>query len=177
MFKRTSIYIKTHNITKLRYFGKTCQEDVAKYTGSGKYWKNHINKHGYNVETFVIRVFNENERAECMKYCLEFSRMHNIVKSKGWANLIDENGIDGAIFGSKLSEKTKEKMRGIQRIVKCPHCNKTGGVGAMKRYHFVNCENEIPLDLMDLQLDSFKLNPPVEKTLDELVLSLNRFAN
>ena len=31
------------------------------------------------------------------------------------------------------SDKPKEKIT-------CPHCNKTGGKPAMKRYHFDNCK-------------------------------------
>lgn len=30
-----------------------------------------------------------------------------------------------------------------QEKVKCPHCNKEGGVGNMKRYHFDNCKHRI----------------------------------
>ena len=38
----TKLYIKTHNKTGLRYFGKTVQEDVHGYKGSGKYWTSHM---------------------------------------------------------------------------------------------------------------------------------------
>jgi len=31
-------------------------------------------------------------------------------------------------------------VRGKQKIVRCPHCNKTGGISNMKRWHFDNCK-------------------------------------
>jgi hypothetical protein len=40
-------------------------------------------------------------------------------------------------------EKQKNNSKGInsgpQNKIKCPHCNKIGGVSNMKRYHFYNC--------------------------------------
>ena len=37
-FVPTWLYIKQHNITKLKYFGKTVRKDPIKYKGSGTYW-------------------------------------------------------------------------------------------------------------------------------------------
>jgi len=42
------LYLKTHNITGLKYLGKTTQEP-HKYWGSGIDWLLHIKKYGYNV--------------------------------------------------------------------------------------------------------------------------------
>lgn len=39
--------------------------------------------------------------------------------------------------GKDWPEETKEKLR---RKVTCPHCNKEGGICAMKRWHFDNCK-------------------------------------
>jgi group I intron endonuclease len=33
-------------------------------------------------------------------------------------------------------------MRGKRAIVECPHCQKTGGGGNMRRYHFDNCKTK-----------------------------------
>ena len=101
----TSIYIKTHNITGLKYFGKTIQKDVEKYKGSGTYWKNHIKKHGYNCRTYVIRTFTNME--DCGWFCKKFSIINNIVESKDWANLVDEDGIGGSNYwlGKKRSKE------------------------------------------------------------------------
>jgi len=40
----------------------------------------------------------------------------------------------------KQSESTKGKP---QEKVTCPHCSKTGGVSAMKRWHFDNCKKKV----------------------------------
>ena len=47
-FKPTYLYVKTHNITGLKYFGKTTNDPYT-YYGSGKYWLLHLKKHGYNI--------------------------------------------------------------------------------------------------------------------------------
>lgn len=54
----------------------------------------------------------------------------------------------GSTLGTNLSESHKNKIRnsliGIkQTIVKCPHCNKSGGERAMGRYHFDNCKTRV----------------------------------
>ena len=113
VFQRTYIYVKEHNETGLKYFGKTCKEDYHKYRGSGLHWTHHIKKHGYNVSTNLLGIFDNKE--ECIIYCLSFSKINNIVKCKKWANLIEENGCDGGVFGSTRSEETKQKMSHIQR--------------------------------------------------------------
>ena len=108
-----SIYIKTHNITGLKYFGKTTQKNVEKYKGSGKYWKRHIKKHGYNCRTKVIRKFDDIE--DCRWFCIKFSIINNIVESKDWANLIRENGLDGWLAGVKRGERSEEVKRKISK--------------------------------------------------------------
>lgn len=109
MFKKTFIYIKIHNITGLKYFGKTVKKNVYKYKGSGLYWKRHIKTHGYDCKTFIIKIF-VNEQ-ECIDFCIWFSKINNIVKSEQWANLIDENGINGGdtMSGKKTFRKNKTK--------------------------------------------------------------------
>jgi len=91
------LYIKIHNETGLKYFGKTTSKDPHKYKGSGKYWKKHIKKHGYNVTTIIFGTY-DNE-ADCSTAALNFSTEHNITESTEWANLQDENGLSGAPIG------------------------------------------------------------------------------
>lgn len=91
------LYVKEHQITGLKYFGRTTCNDPLKYTGSGKYWKNHLNKHGYDVITTNLWKFNNLE--ECSTFAIQFSLDNNIVTSNEWANLIPENGLQGAISG------------------------------------------------------------------------------
>lgn len=82
------LYVKTHNITGLKYFGKTIRKDPHKYKGSGKRWKNHIKKHGYNVTTDIIGEYTDIE--QCKIHALKFSIDNNIVESNEWANLKNE---------------------------------------------------------------------------------------
>lgn len=86
------LYIKQHNITKLKYFGKTTRNPYT-YNGSGKYWKRHISKHGLDISTLCVYEFND--KNECSKFALKFSFENNIVESNDWANMKPENGSDG----------------------------------------------------------------------------------
>jgi hypothetical protein len=92
----TTLMIKTHNQTGLKYFCKSTKVGVAleKYKGSGTYWKRHIKKHGYDVTTEIYARININND-DISDVALDFSLKNNIVKSKEWANLIPENGLDG----------------------------------------------------------------------------------
>ena len=92
VFKITYLYIKTHNITGLKYFGKTTKNPVS-YKGSGKYWLKHLRKHGNNIRTEVIGEYTDEQ--ECKEIAINFSKLHNIVDSDEWANLCIENGTDG----------------------------------------------------------------------------------
>jgi len=87
------LYVKTHNITGLKYFGRTIKKDPYSYLGSGKYWLKHLKTHGHDISTEIVGCFENVE--ECMKVALEFSRANNIVSSDEWANLIEENGLGG----------------------------------------------------------------------------------
>lgn len=91
-FNPTYLYTKTHNVTGLKYFGKTVKDPFV-YQGSGTYWLRHINQHGNNVSTNIIGYYTDKE--ECIKAATEFSKRNNIVESKEWANLCPENGTDG----------------------------------------------------------------------------------
>lgn len=50
-FLPTTLYIKTHNKTGLKYFGKTTSNDPYKYKGSGSYWLDHlkVKENGYFI--------------------------------------------------------------------------------------------------------------------------------
>lgn len=48
-----SLYLKTHNQTKMKYLGYTSQNPYN-YKGSGVYWSSHIKKHGNDVHTKVL---------------------------------------------------------------------------------------------------------------------------
>ena len=100
----TYLYHKRHRKTNLNYFGKTIRDPYT-YIGSGVYWRNHLNKHGKDVETVQVWKFENLE--DCSKFAVEFSVKNNIVESTDWANLCLEDGLAG---GDKFScmEPTKK---------------------------------------------------------------------
>jgi len=84
-----------HNVTGMKYFCKTTQlHCLSSYSGSGVYWKKHLKKHGKDILIGLLGVYYDEDR--CRNAALEFSKQNNIVESEGWANLIYENGFDGA---------------------------------------------------------------------------------
>jgi hypothetical protein len=86
------LYIKTHNKTGLKYLGKTIR-DPYKYKGSGKRWTEHIKKHGYDVTTEILGIFDTNE--DLAKFSIPLSEKLKIVESNDWANLKIESGDGG----------------------------------------------------------------------------------
>lgn len=86
------LYKKTHRKTGLKYLGKTIKDPFV-YQGSGKRWINHINQHGYDVETEILRECKDIK--ELKRWGLYYSNLWNIVDSKDWANLKPESGDGG----------------------------------------------------------------------------------
>jgi len=123
MYKnKVCLYIFTHNITGLKYFGKTTRyftkEDLQEnYSGSGIYWNRHLNKFGKDLSVEIYGIYNLEEVEEI---AIKFSKDNNIVKAingsgdrkgkKVWANERFENGLDGNIKGTICKENTKEKI-------------------------------------------------------------------
>jgi len=110
-FYPTYLYIKTHNITGLKYFGKTTK-DPNQYRGSGKRWLAHLKKHGDDVSTVILGYYDN--ASECSSVALKFSIDNQIVESIEWANLMNENGLDGGNTGrtnyTPHTAETKQKM-------------------------------------------------------------------
>jgi len=86
------LYKKTHNKTGIMYLGKT-EKDPFKYKGSGKIWKLHIKKHGYDVTTEILGEFSNLE--DFRKEAIKLSEELNIINSPDWANLRLEEGDGG----------------------------------------------------------------------------------
>lgn len=103
------LYIKQHSITGLKYFGKTTKKNPFLYNGSGKYWKNHINKHSKEY-IVTLDVYGFDDQELCTEFALNFSLENNIIQSSKWTNLREENGIDGAPKGFNMSYETKNKI-------------------------------------------------------------------
>lgn len=89
------LYKKTHSKTGLQYLGKTVFNDPHKYQGSGKRWMHHINKHGYDVKTEILRECTTND--EVKEWGQYFSKLWNIVESEDWANIREESGDGGFV--------------------------------------------------------------------------------
>ena len=139
-FKPTWLYIKQHNITGLRYFGKTIRKDPIRYNGSGLYWKNHLKSYGVDITTIWCQLFTDKDAL--INYALEFSKTHNIVESKEWANLILENGLDGA--NDLVSDDTRAKMSAVRKgIPKSEETKLKMSVAATGRVKSVEHRNRI----------------------------------
>lgn len=112
-FRPTFLYIKQHNVTGLKYFGKTIESDPIKYKGSGKHWLRHLKKYGNDVTTIWYQLFIDKD--QLTNFALSFSQKNNIVESREWANLKPEDGLcGGGVKGIKLgpmSEEHKQKIR------------------------------------------------------------------
>lgn len=110
------LYVKTHSVTGMKYFGKTSKKDPYKYGGSGKHWLRHLKKHGPDVATEIIGIFSE--ESLCSEAALKFSKENNIANSQLWANLRDENGLDGAPIGHKGHKFTADQIQKLSESSK-----------------------------------------------------------
>lgn len=107
-FQPTWLYIKQHNKTGLKYFGKTVR-DPHKYKGSGKYWLRHLKIYGNDVSTIWCQLFETKDHLN--EYAIAFSMNNSIVESKEWANLIIEDGLGGGGVKGKITAiETKKKL-------------------------------------------------------------------
>lgn len=108
MTKKLYLYVKTHNITGLKYLGKT-NKDPMVYKGSGTRWKHHIKKHGYDVTTEIL--LETYDKEEIVAMGMYYSSLWNIVSDPTWANLKPEMG-DGGDMGPEGQRKRIEKIKG-----------------------------------------------------------------
>ena len=102
------LYVKTHNITGLKYLGMT-RKNPETYNGSGKYWLKHIKKHGKNISTSVL--FSTNDPELFKRVGLYYSEKFNVVKSNEWANLMEEQG-DGGNTSEHIDYKNRKDNSG-----------------------------------------------------------------
>lgn len=103
------LYKKTHNKTGLKYLGKTVSSNPHKYRGSGKIWSLHIKKHGYDVTTEIL--FETEDKDLLRDVGLHYSKLWNVVESKDWANLTEENG-DGGSNGYNAEANKRNAVLG-----------------------------------------------------------------
>lgn len=102
------LYKKTHNKTGLQYLGKT-EKDPYTYCGSGTRWLTHLDKHGADLTTEIIKECTTKE--EMTYWGTYYSELWNIVESDKWANLRPETGDGGD------TSKTENYKKWIPRMV------------------------------------------------------------
>jgi hypothetical protein len=100
------LYKKTHNKTGLQYLGKTVR-DPFKYTGSGLDWKMHLQEHGSDVSTEILKECSST--AELSYWGRYYSDLWNVVESTDWANKTRETG-GGPGVSSKQAKLTARKL-------------------------------------------------------------------
>lgn len=116
-FKPTYLYIKTHNTTGLKYFGKTTSKDPYKYLGSGTLWIKHLNKYGDDISTEIYGYYTDKE--SCTKAAIDFSERNNIVESKEWANFRNEDGLSGGdTMSGRVSAKDAKTKKSVGAVYK-----------------------------------------------------------
>jgi len=112
MFKPTALYVKTHNKTGLKYFGKTTRlMKIHSYRGSGLHWSRHLKTHGNDYTTELLGIWHDADRLK--EFAIKFCNDHDVVKSKEWANMVLEEGLQGAANGeTNISKRAdvREKM-------------------------------------------------------------------
>ncbi|PTR04968.1 group I intron endonuclease [Nitrosomonas nitrosa] len=128
-------------------YGKKLSEETKKKLSlarRGKYAGENHPRYGKKLSEQTKKKISETNKG---KYAVEnhprYGKKHS-EETKRKMSLANK-GENHPNYGKKHSEETKRKLslarRGIpDRIITCPHCNKTGGVSNMKRYHFDNCK-------------------------------------
>lgn len=112
----TRLYIKQCPHCGLKYFGKTVSQNIEKYPGSGKKWKRHLKKH--DVQPLHLWNSDWYYDTSIKRFALKFSRINKIVESKIWANLVEEDGIDGISSDGATRENYRRLEEGVH-----PFCN------------------------------------------------------
>ena len=113
------LYVKTHKQTGLKYLGKTTSKYPHTYPGSGVYWRNHLDKHGYDYTTEIIRECKT--KKELAEWGLYYSNLWNVVASDEWANLTEESGAggyNGVIWTEEMREEVRKRNQGQQSLNK-----------------------------------------------------------
>lgn len=121
LLKPARLYIKQCPHCGLKYFGKTVVEDIKGYTGSGILWTRHLKKHGVTPAHLWNSDWYHDQSIS--RFALKFSRINKIVESQNWANLAEENGLNG---GNLLLSKTDDEIKQIVNKRKKTNIEKYG---------------------------------------------------
>jgi len=151
------LYIKKHNITGLRYFGRTYQNPFV-YKGSGKKWKAHLKAHGNNIST--THVWSYVDINEAIVHALKFSIDNDIVNSNEWANLAIENVVDGNHKGFKLSPESIALRTNTRKInaKPCVLKGRPAHPNTVANLKLVNTGRKLSSDVLAKRLESRRRN-------------------
>lgn len=150
------LLLKIHNKTGLNYlckrvtkYEKTCYT----YHGSGKRWRNHISKHGYDVTTIILGKF---DNIQDFKNLANFyNKLWSVGNTKEFGNIIPEQGDGGNTWKGPTVEqrriKCKKRMeelhasaKGARMREKLAKLNKEAQTGVtMSERMRCKCENWI----------------------------------
>lgn len=108
----TRLYIKQCPHCGLKYFGKTTNNKIEKYPGSGKVWSRHLKKH--RVKPVHLWSSDWYYDTSITRFALKFSRINKIVESKFWANIKDETGLDGGDPGPEGNVKHSNTLNSLK---------------------------------------------------------------
>jgi hypothetical protein len=101
------LYLKKHNVSGLKYLGIT-KRNPSTYPGSGKHWKAHLKKYGNDVSTEIL--FETECKDLLAERGLQLSIEWDIVKSREFANLVNEAGYEGRNHGYICPESNKKHL-------------------------------------------------------------------
>lgn len=116
MDKKYFLMLKTHKITGLKYLCFHHGTDISCFTyrGSGKYWTNHIRKHGNYIDTVIL--LESDDKDDITKEGIRYSTLWDIVKSKEFANLTIEDAQTTAEPLQRKESRLKRKLSIEKRI-------------------------------------------------------------
>ena len=100
--KSAYILLKTHRKTGKKYLCRHVTADEKTcytYSGSGTYWRRHLQKHGVDLETTILAKCATIQEAKLVG--IEYSNMWNVTNNPEFANLVREEGQGGAEVASK----------------------------------------------------------------------------
>lgn len=156
-----TLYVKTHEITGLKYLGQTTKNPET-YKGSGIDWKKHLKDHGnYIITEILYQTDNRENMKELGRY---YSELWNVTHSVEWANRIPETGggctpsyetrqkIREKLLGKKKPPRTKEHTEKIASKIRGKPNPKTSD--GLKRYF---AENGVSKEVSKKHSDSLKV--------------------
>lgn len=107
MEKKHYLLLKQHNTTGMKYlcYHRGDDKSCLVYKGSGLYWKKHLEKHGSDISTIILK--ESDDRLVISEEGKKYSIMWDVIESKEFANLI----IEDANFDTSRFRTVKSKRK------------------------------------------------------------------